>query len=53
MNLSDYRVKIDEIDRQMVQLFIERMEISAKISAYKQQNNLPVFDPKREQEKKA
>jgi chorismate mutase len=31
MELKDIRVKIDEIDTELVRLFKERMEISAKI----------------------
>ena len=50
MNLTDYREKIDAIDQEMLKLFGERMEISAKIE-YKQKNKMPVLDPAREREK--
>ena len=51
MNLTDYREKIDAIDQEMLKLFGERMEISAKIAEYKQKNKMPVLDPAREREK--
>lgn len=35
MDLSEYRTKIDEIDRQLVALFTERMATAADIAAYK------------------
>ena len=51
MNISQLREQIDAIDDQLVRLFVERMEISGKIGAYKKANNLPIFDPGREREK--
>ena len=51
MELKDYRKEIDEIDQKMVELFTRRMDIAADIGRYKQENNLPVYDPKRERQK--
>lgn len=51
MELSDYRVKIDEIDRELVRLFKERMEVSRGIAECKHEKGLPVYDPLREREK--
>ena len=51
MELSDYRVQIDQIDRQLVQLFAQRMDVAANIAAYKKEHNLPVLDPVRERKK--
>ena len=51
MDLNEYRVKIDEIDRQMVALFAERMETAADIAAYKKEHRLPVLDAARERQK--
>ena len=51
MDLKDYRVKIDEIDDQLVKLFQQRMEVSAEIAAYKKENNLPILDAGRERAK--
>ncbi len=48
MDLNQCREKIDAIDDQLVRLFRERMEVSAAVSAYKQENNLPIYDAKRE-----
>ena len=51
MNLQDLRQQIDEIDNGLVDLFQKRMDLSAKIAQYKQENNIPVYDPAREREK--
>lgn len=49
-NLS-YREKIDEIDKQLVKLFSDRMQVCAEIAGYKKENGLPVLDARREREK--
>ena len=51
MDLSEYRTKIDEIDRQLVSLFAERMATAADIAAYKKAHHLPVLDAARERQK--
>ena len=48
MDLTDIRQNIDNIDQQLVDLFCQRMELSAQVAAYKKQNNLPIFVPARE-----
>jgi len=48
MKLETLRNQIEEIDIEMMKLFIKRMEISKAIGHYKKENNLPVFDPQRE-----
>ena len=53
MELKEYRGKIDKIDRELVKLFKERMEISSEIAQCKRENGLPVYDPAREREKLA
>lgn len=53
MELKDLRREIDAIDAEMVKLFVQRMEVSAKIAAVKKEQNLPVFVPAREAEKLA
>ena len=53
MDLQELRKEIDAIDDQLVALFCQRMEVSAKIGAYKKERNLPIFVPEREQEKLA
>ena len=37
MELSDYRARIDQIDRQLVELFAQRMNTAAGIAAYKKE----------------
>ncbi len=51
MDLNELRLEIDQIDNQLVQLFTQRMEVSARIADYKKANNLPIFVPTREAEK--
>ena len=51
MDLSDYREKIDSVDKQIVKLFSERMDIAAQIAQYKKENGKPIADPVREREK--
>ncbi len=51
MELTDYRNQIDAIDSKLIELFRERMEVSADIADWKQQNGKPVFDPERERRK--
>ena len=51
MDLNDYRKRIDEIDEQLLALFVRRMETAGDIAAYKKANGLRVFDMRREKEK--
>ncbi len=51
MDLKELRTQIDAIDDQLVQLFVERMDIAAQIADYKKDNHLPIFVPAREREK--
>ncbi|MBQ3492117.1 MAG: bifunctional chorismate mutase/prephenate dehydratase [Oscillospiraceae bacterium] len=48
--MKDLRDKIDAIDDELVQLFVKRMEISAKVADYKKANGLPIYVPARERE---
>lgn len=49
MDLQPLRAQIDAIDRQLVSLFVRRMEISAQVAQYKKAHDLPIFVPAREQ----
>ena len=49
--LNDYRIEIDNIDKELVELIDKRMRVSEKIGSYKKENNLPVLDLAREREK--
>ncbi len=51
VDLADSRKKIDEIDRQMVELFEKRMELAIDVAAYKKSVGRPIFDAAREEEK--
>lgn len=48
MDLQQCRVRIDEIDEQIVRLFCERMKVVEDVAAYKKANNLPVLQASRE-----
>lgn len=48
--LKKYRQIIDEIDEQILALYLKRMEISHQIGILKKELNLPVCDKKREAE---
>lgn len=49
-NLDNLRKKINDCDEKMRELFEKRMEIAKDIAIYKKENNLPIFDMKRETE---
>ena len=51
MELSDYRNQIDHIDKELIRLFAERMDVAAEIAAYKKEHGLAVLDPARERAK--
>ncbi len=48
MELKDLREQIDGIDRQLVDLFIRRMHVSAEVADYKREHGMPVLDSSRE-----
>lgn len=50
MELEDARREIDEIDTQLLRLFLRRMELAEEIAAYKSEHHLPVQNETREQE---
>ena len=47
-NLEEYREKIDEIDRTLIEKVDERMRVAEGIAEYKQANDLEIVDPLRE-----
>ncbi len=49
-NLSEIREKIDKIDKEIVELIEKRLEIVKEVALYKKENNMKVFDSKREKE---
>ena len=50
MNLSDWRRRIDELDRKLVELLNERSQCALEIGKLKQQENVPLYQPEREKE---
>ncbi|MGB2590443.1 MAG: chorismate mutase [Candidatus Acidiferrum sp.] len=50
MSLSDWRRRIDEIDKQLVKLLNERSHCALEIGKLKQAANLPLYQPERENE---
>ena len=48
MELKDLREQIDLIDREMVDLFIRRMNLASEVAEYKREHGLPVLDASRE-----
>jgi len=50
MPLEELREKIDRVDARIIQLLEERVDLAKKIGEAKRKHNLPISDPKREQE---
>jgi chorismate mutase len=50
MNLSDWRRRIDEIDKKLVELLNERSRCALEIGKLKQAANIPLYQPDRENE---
>lgn len=48
--LEESRAALDAVDRQIVRLFEERMEIARDVARYKLANHLPVLDRSREEQ---
>ena len=48
MDLNELREQINEIDREIVELYGKRMETAREIGRYKREHNLPVLDSERE-----
>ena len=49
MEIDDWRKKIDAIDLELVRLLNERGVAARAIGRLKQQTNLPIYEPKREE----
>jgi chorismate mutase len=48
MDIAAWRIKIDELDRQIVLLISERAAAAQEIGRLKRQTDLPVYEPNRE-----
>ena len=50
MTLEEIRTEIDEIDAQLLPLFLRRMECAKQVAAVKKSSGLPVFNAERERQ---
>ena len=48
MDLLELRNEIDRIDRELTDLFLRRMDVSAQVAEYKREHQMRVQDPSRE-----
>jgi len=48
MDIEEWRKKIDELDRRLVDLLSERARAAVEIGKLKRETNLPVYEPDRE-----
>lgn len=49
-SLDKARKEINEIDKEMTELFVRRMQAAKAVAEYKKTNNLPILDKSREKE---
>ena len=50
MDLKELRKQRNEIDDEILSLYLKRMNISKQIGQYKKEHNIPIYDQKREEE---
>ena len=50
MDIKVLRNQIDQVDDELVQLFVKRMGLSAQVADYKKAHNMPIYVPARERE---
>lgn len=50
MNISDWRQRMDEIDKKLVELLNERSQCALEIGRLKQAAGMPIYQPARENE---
>lgn len=48
MDIADWRKKIDELDRRLVELLGERARAAVEIGRLKRNTSLPIYEPERE-----
>ncbi len=46
--LENYRLEINNIDEELINLLKKRMKLSVKIGKYKKENNIPILNKNRE-----
>ena len=50
MELNELRNEINQIDDELLKLFLRRMEVTDQVADYKREHNLPILQPQRERE---
>ena len=50
MELSEIRKKINAVDDQLLDLFLQRMDLAEEVAAYKNAHNQPILNKTRERE---
>lgn len=48
MDIADWRKKIDDLDRKLVQLLSERAQAAHEIGKLKKKAGMPIYEPQRE-----
>lgn len=48
MTIEEIRLKINQLDQQLLGIFNQRAALALEIGEIKKQKNLPIYDPKRE-----
>lgn len=48
MDIADWRKKIDELDRRLVELLNERAQAAHEIGKLKRNTSMPIYEPERE-----
>src|SRR5208283_5694393 len=48
MDIADWRKKIDDLDRRLVQLLNERAQCAHEIGKLKRNSGMPIYEPDRE-----
>ncbi len=49
MEIADWRIKIDEIDRRLVELLNQRAQAAHEIGKLKRNTNMPIYQPELEE----
>jgi len=50
MDIADWRKKIDELDRRLVELISQRAQAAQEIGRLKRNTSLPIYEPERERD---
>ncbi|MBR6633138.1 MAG: chorismate mutase [Clostridia bacterium] len=50
MDIKDTRARIDEVNNKILELFLERMDLSTEVVKYKMEHGLPIVNKERERE---